>query len=186
MYTETKTKTMKILRNIIFGLLALLILLLVAALFIDKHFVVVREVTINKPKMEVFNYVKIIRNSTYYNHWWLIDPKAKLDFKGNDGTVGFIATWDSDNNDMGAGDQEVKKVVDGERVDCALRFRKPFVGEATTYMALEAVNDKTTKLKWAFESDSHYPMNMMNLMMGKMLGGYLEESELKLKTILEK
>ncbi len=177
---------MKILRNIIFGLLGLIILLLIIALFIDNHFVVTREITINKPKMEVFNYVKLIKNSTNYNHWWLIDPKAKLDFKGADGTVGFIATWDSKNNDMGVGVQEIKKIIDGERVDCSLSFIKPFEGEAITYMVVESVNEKTTKLKWAFESDSHYPMNFMNLLMGRVLGGYLQESENNLKVILEK
>ena len=177
---------MKILRNIIFTLLGLILLLLVACIFIDNHFKVSREVTINKPKMEVFNYVKVIKNSTNYNHWWLIDSMAKLDFKGQDGNVGFIASWNSKNDEMGVGEQEIMKVVDGERIYCALRFKKPFEGEAVTYMELVSVNENTTKLKWSFESESHYPMNFMNLLMGKMLGGYLQESETKLKAILEK
>ena len=39
----------------------------------------------------------------------MMDRNVKKSFKGTDGTVGFVAAWDSDNKKVGKGEQEVKK-----------------------------------------------------------------------------
>ena len=51
---------MKILKKILLGIVILFTILFVAALFINKEYSVEREVTINKSKQEVFDYVKIL------------------------------------------------------------------------------------------------------------------------------
>lgn len=53
---------MKILKRILLFILALIAVVLIAALFISKEFSLSKEVVINKPKQEVFNYAKLIRN----------------------------------------------------------------------------------------------------------------------------
>jgi hypothetical protein len=175
---------MKILK-IALAIAALIILVpLVAALFIKKEFSIEREVTINKPKPQVLGYVKLVQNSIYYNHWWMIDPNATHEFKGTDGTVGFIATWDSKNKNMGKGEQEITKITD-DMVAWELRFKKPFEGIANTYMIAEPVSENQTKVKWVFSGAHPYPMNFMNMFMDNMLGGDLEKSLRNLKTILD-
>ena len=53
---------MEIVIIILIGLVCLVGLLLVVALFSKKEYGVVREVIINKPKSEVFEYLRLLKN----------------------------------------------------------------------------------------------------------------------------
>ena len=53
---------MKILKRILIALGVLVLLVLIVAAFVGNDFSVQREVTVNKPKAEVFNYVKMVGN----------------------------------------------------------------------------------------------------------------------------
>ena len=89
--------------------------------------------------------------------------------------------------DLGEGEQEIKKVVDGERVDTELRFKKPFEATNNAYMITEMVNDAQTKVKWGFSGSVPKPFNVMCLVvdMDKMVGKDFEEGLASLKTKLE-
>ena len=177
---------MKIVK-IIIGILAILISIpLILALFMKKEYSVEQSITINKPNPQVFEYVKMLENNKYYNKWWLADPAAKMDFKGTDGTVGFIAAWDSKNDEVGKGEQEITKIADGERIDYNIRFERPFQASSTIYMATSAVSANQTKVTWVFSGANKYPMNFMNSFMTGMLGKQLYASLENLKGILEK
>ena len=103
---------MKTFTRILIGIAVLLAIPLVMALFISKNYSVTREITINKPKQEVFNYVKLLKNQDYYNVWVQMDPNMKKEFRGTDGTVGFVYAWEG-NDKAGAGEQEIKGMVEG-------------------------------------------------------------------------
>src|SRR5947208_3085155 len=113
---------------------------LVGALFLTDEFSIEKEITINKPKQEVFNFIKIIRNSELYSKWVMADPNSKREFKGTDGTVGFVYAWDSENKQVGKGEQEITQVIEGEKINSALRFFKPFKGQAGSSMTTESVS----------------------------------------------
>lgn len=123
------------LKKILMVIVILIAILLVVALFVSKEYSVEREVTINKPKGEVFTYVKNLKNQDRYNKWVMMDPNVKRDYRGTDGTVGFVATWDSENNDVGKGEQEIKNITEGQRMDMEVRFEKPFKNTANVYMS---------------------------------------------------
>jgi len=176
---------MNILIKILIVIGALVALLLIAASFIKKKYNIVREITINKPKTEVFSYIKHLKNQDNYSKWVRMDPNMKKDFRGTDGTVGFIYAWDG-NKKAGKGEQEIKKIAEGERVDVEVRFEKPFEGIATAPIITEAISANETKVKWAMNGKSKYPLNFMNLFMDDMLGKDLETSLTTLKSILEK
>ena len=108
---------MKIFLNILLGIAVIVAILLIVALFIKKDYSVSREITINKPKQEVFDYLKMLKNQKQYNKWWMMDPSTKMDFKGTDGTVGFTAYWDSEAKGVGKGEQEIKNITEGQRID---------------------------------------------------------------------
>lgn len=172
--------------KIILIVLAIIIAMpLIAALLIKKKYTVEREIIINKPKEEVFNYVKFLKNQDRYSKWVMMDPNMKKDFRGTDGTVGFIYAWNG-NKKAGKGEQEIKRIVEGERLDLEVRFEKPFEGIAHAPLVTETVSKNTTKVKWGMEGESKYPMNFMNLFMDSMLGKDLETSLATLKNILEK
>jgi len=176
---------MNILTKILIVIGILIAIPLIIALFVKKENVVKREITINKPKTEVFNYVKYLKNQDNYSKWVRMDPNMKKDFRGTDGTVGFVYAWDG-NKKAGKGEQEIKKITEGERVDVEVRFEKPFEGIATAPIITEGLSENQTKVKWAMNGKSKYPLNFMNLFMDNMLGKDLETSLTTLKSILEK
>ena len=117
-----------------------------------------------------------------------MDPAMKKEYRGTDGTVGFISTWDSTNKKVGKGEQEIVTILDGERIDFNLRFIKPFPGEAKAYMSTESIDENKTQVRWGLESGMKYPLNIMLLFMNmdKMMGNDLETGLANLKAILEK
>jgi len=177
---------MKIFVNILIGIAVIVAILAVIALFVKKDYSVTREITINKPKQEVFEFVKMLKNQKQYNKWWMMDPSSRMDFKGVDGTVGFTAYWDSDAKGVGKGEQEIKTVTEGQRVDYEIRFIKPFENIAGSYITMDSVGSGQTKVTWVFNGTNKYPMKLMNLFMDKLLGGDLQISVTNLKNLLEK
>jgi hypothetical protein len=100
------------------------------------------------------------------------------------GTVGFVYKWDG-NKAVGAGEQEITGITEGERMDMELRFKRPFENNAKAFMATEALTENQTRVKWGMYGKSNYPMNFMNFMMDGMLGKDLEKSLSNLKNKLE-
>ncbi len=179
---------MKIVKKILLGLVILIAIPFIVALFVAKEYAVEREINVNKPKTEVFDYIKHLKNQDDYSKWNNLDPNMKKEYRGTDGEVGFVSAWDSDNEDVGAGEQEIIKITEGERVDFELRFLKPFEATEPAYMTTETVSDVETKVKWGFSGKMPYPMNIMLLFMDmeEMIGADLEEGLSNLKVNLEK
>ncbi|WP_276503443.1 SRPBCC family protein [Terrimonas pollutisoli] len=179
---------MKILFKIILGVVILAGILLIVALFVKKDYSVEREITINKPKSQVFDYIKYLKNQDNYSVWSRMDPKMKKEYRGTDGTAGFVSAWESDNNKVGKGEQQIDKISEGDRIDLDLHFIEPFEGRADARMVTESVSDNQTKVKWGFDSRMKYPMNIMLLFMNmdKMIGNDLQTGLDTLKSILEK
>lgn len=179
---------MGILKKIVITLAILIAIPLIVALFVKKEYAVEREITINKPKQEVFDYVKLLKNQDHYSKWATMDPNMKKTYRGTDGIVGFVSAWDSKIDSVGVGEQEIKKIVEGERIDFELRFIKPFEATEPAYMITEAASENQTKVKWGFSGHMDYPMNLMMLFMDfeKMIGDDLQTGLNNLKTVLEK
>ncbi len=179
---------MKVLKKILLVIVVLVVILLIVAAFTKKRYAVEREIVINKPKQEVFDYVKLLKNQDNYSKWAMMDPAMKKTYTGTDGTVGFISAWDSDKKDVGKGEQEIKKITEGERLDFELRFIKPFEATEHAYMLTEEASPASTKVKWGFDGHMNYPMNLMLLCMDfeKMIGDDLQTGLNNLKSNLEK
>ena len=176
---------MNLLTKILIVIGILIAIPLIIALFVKKEYTVERDITINKPKTEVFNYVKYLKNQDNYSKWVGMDPNMKKEFRGTDGAPGFVYAWEG-NKKAGKGEQEIKNIMEGERVDVEVRFERPFEGIATTPIVTEAVSADQTKVKWTMNGKSKYPLNFMNLFMDNILGKDLETSLTALKNILEK
>ena len=156
---------MHILKIILLIVVALVGIVLLVALFIKKDFGAEREVIIAKPKQDVFNYIVYLKNQNQYSKWAKMDSNMKTTFTGTDGAVGFISAWDSEKKDVGKGEQEIKKITHGERVDYEIRFIKPFASTATSFMSTESVSPSQTKVKWAMQGRMNYPLNFMRVFM---------------------
>ncbi len=179
---------MKIVKKVLLVIGGLIALFLIIALFVKKDYSVEREITINKAKQNVFDYIKFLKNQDNYSKWATMDPAMTKTYRGTDGEVGFVSAWDSKVEDVGTGEQEIKKITDGERLDFELRFIKPFESTEKAYMTTENVTEGQTKVKWGFNGHMNYPMNMMLMFMDfeKMIGDDLDTGLKNLKAVLEK
>ena len=110
----------------------------------------------------------------------------KKNYTGTDGTVGFVSAWESDNKDVGKGEQEIMGITEGQRIDYELRFKEPFESKGGAYMTTADAGG-ATKVEWGFEGNMAYPMNIMMLFMDmeKALGPSLAEGLDNLKKELE-
>lgn len=177
----------KALKIILIALAILIAVPLIAALFVKKEYTVERSVSINQPRQLVFDYVKYLRNQDSYSVWSKIDPNMKKEFRGTDGTVGFVSAWDSQVKKAGKGEQEIVKITDGERIDYVIRFIEPMTSTDNAYMALKPNSETNTNVTWGFFGKIKYPMNLMLVFMDMddMLGKDLEGGLNNLKTELE-
>lgn len=169
------------------SIVGLIALLFIIALFSKKGYTIQRDIVINKPVNEVFNYIKHLKNQDLFSKWVMTDPNMNRVFTGNDGEVGFIYAWDSVNKASGKGEQEIKSLVENKHVDIEVRFEKPMKAVAKTPFSCEVLSDNETKVSWTMISNMNYPMNVLLLFMNfdKILGKDMETSLNNLKGILE-
>jgi Polyketide cyclase / dehydrase and lipid transport len=174
--------------NIIIIILIIIAIPFILALFVQSEYFIERQIIINKPVMEVFNYIKFLKNAGNYNKWVMTDPNMKKEYKGTDGTVGFIYSWDSNNKQVGKGEQEIINIRNGERIDYEIRFVKPFEGKSNASLTTETTTGNFTKVTWVFKGIRNYPMKIMHMLFNlkKVLGKDLAASLANLKTVLEK
>lgn len=169
----------------IFGGIILLIIIL--ALIAPKSYEVSRNITINKPLPEVFNYLKSLKNQDNWSPWAEKDPNMKKTFTGTDGEVGFISAWESDHKHVGSGEQEIISITENKEVAAQLRFLKPFKSQSDAYTRVNE-DDGGTKVTWGFSGKNKFPVSIMMLFMNmeKAVGNDFEHGLAKLKSILEK
>lgn len=172
---------------ILYIILGIVALFLLAGLVISKDMSASREIIINKPVAEVFNYIKYLKNQQNYSKWATLDPAMKNEFRGTDGEPGFVNHWVG-NKKVGEGEQEILRIEEGKTLYTELRFIKPFKSQAKSSITTEAVDATKTKVTWGFESKMNYPMNVMKLLMNleKSIGDDFATGLSNLKTVLEK
>ncbi len=172
---------------VLYIILGIIAVLLVAGLFVPKGMKATREIVINKPTAEVFNYIKHLKNQDNYSKWGSMDPNMKKEYRGIDATPGFISAWEG-NKKVGQGEQEIISIEEGRKMNTELRFIKPFKSVAQSSMTTEAINDSSTKVSWGFEGSMNYPMNVMKLFMNmeKAIGNDFSTGLSNLKSLLEK
>ena len=170
---------MTILLTVVLVLVGIVALLMIAALFIKKEYSFRTEITIRKPLEEVFDYVKHLRNQDDYSKWVMTDPSMKKEFRGRDGTVGFIYAWDG-NKEAGKGEQEIIDIKQGALVDVQIRFERPFKSVARTPIRTERITETETRVTWGMEGRSNYPMNLMTAIVK---GALIRDLDLSLRNL---
>jgi uncharacterized protein YndB with AHSA1/START domain len=178
---------MKIIKGVFIAIGFIIAALLIIGLFVKKEYQMERDVVINKPRQEVFDYLKYLKNQDNFSKWASMDPDMRTSYRGTDGKVGFVSAWESDDKNVGKGEQEITGIIDGERIDYELRFIEPFESTSQAYMITEDVSDFQTRVRWGFTGRMNYPMNLMLLFMDfeKMIGDDFDHGLENLKAILE-
>ena len=168
---------------IILGILALVVIL---ALIAPKNYNVFRTIEIEKTKTEVFEYLKYLDKQQEWSPWAKKDPNMERNLTGIDGEVGAISYW-LGNKEVGEGEQEITKIIEGERIEGELRFLKPWKSTSDCYFVTERISDNVTQVTWGFSGTNKFPMSIMMLFMSmdKMVGKDFEKGLQTLKATLE-
>jgi hypothetical protein len=143
---------------IIFGVL--LALVIIAGVIMPTELKVERQVIINKPKDQVFSYLRSLQNGQSWNPWSKKDPNMKTELKGTDGTIGAVYSWVG-NKEVGTGEQEIKNILEGSRIDFELRFKEPMEDTSQGYLTTEVVDGNQTKVTWGMAAKTPFPMNII-------------------------
>jgi hypothetical protein len=176
---------MNILITIILAIAGIIALLLIIAFFKTRDHYVKCEIIINAPRQKVFDFLKLLKNQDKFNKHAMNDPDRNFEYKGTDGTVGFIIAWSGDKS-AGVGEKEIISLVEGERIETEIRFVKPMKTSARIIMELEPLADNETKVSWSNAGKLFYPINIMIPKMEKHVAKDMDSSLLTLKDILEK
>ena len=168
-------------------LLLLALIIIALGYYLKNEYTVTREITINKPKQEVFNYIKLLKNQNEYSYYNRKDPETIKSYAGTDGQVGFTCTWSSKINSIGSGTQTISKIVEGASLCCTIQFTKPLPLASTAEINVTALNDQQTKVTWIFSSHYKFPLHIIIyfLNLEKLIGTDLASSLVTLKEKLE-
>ncbi len=178
---------MAILQTILMILALLVAAVFIIALFLPKEYTVVRDIVINRSVDDIFAYIRVLKNHKNFSTWEQMDPNMQSVYTGTDGEVGSMHAWKGNGN-TGEGEQEIKKITEGVRIDNELRFFKPMKGVSPVYYTTESVGNNQTKVSWVMSGQYTYPMNIMFLLFNpeKMIGTQHAKSLENLKALLEK
>lgn len=173
--------------TVLYVILGIVLLILILAVIAPKTYNVSRSIEIDRPKDVVFEYLKSLKKQNEWSPWGKRDPNMEQKFTGTDGQVGAISHWKG-NKQVGEGEQETTKIVEGERIEAELRFLKPFKSTSDAYLVTEDAGGGRTKVTWGFSGQNKFPMSIMMLFMSmdKAVGKDFEEGLSSLKQILEK
>ncbi|MGS0748722.1 hypothetical protein [Halpernia sp. GG3] len=87
--------------------------IVVLGIFLKKEYQIIREITIDKPKQQVFDYIKFLKNQNEYSYYNIKDPEIIKSYSGIDGEVGFTYIWKSKINSIGSGTQTISNIAEG-------------------------------------------------------------------------
>ena len=151
-------------QKIVYGIIALLALLIVIGLAMPRTHRVEVSTEIDAHPATVFALVNDFRRFTRWSPWADTDPNARFIFSGSRRGEGAIVTWDG--AIIGSGVQVIDESRPYEYVGITMSPGEP--GEARTWFRLEP-GTGTTIVHWGFEAD--YGMNIVGRYFASMLGG---------------
>jgi hypothetical protein len=159
-------------------------LLLIIAFFLKREHYVEREIIIHAPREKVFDYLRLIENQETFNTGAMADADRKKEFRGTDGTVGYIYSWRG-NKDAGEGEKEITSIIEGKRIEMEIRFVKPMKTSAEIILETESLPGGETRVSWSNAGMLKYPLNLMIPMVEKHVVKDLDISLGTLKRVLE-
>jgi effector-binding domain-containing protein/uncharacterized protein YndB with AHSA1/START domain len=183
-YSGGRSAAVKLLRNLLIGLVALIVLLVVIALFLPSAAHVERSASISAAPAAVFDIVNSLKRFNEWSPWYELDPVARYTYSGPENGVGARIDWASENREVGAGSQEIVESVPAERVRTQLDFADDGQADVTLELAPEG---QGTNVTWSLDVQFGYnlPARYLGLWLDRALGPYYEKGLGNLRVIAE-
>ncbi|MEQ8926763.1 MAG: SRPBCC family protein [Fulvivirga sp.] len=138
---------MKILKFIGLGLVAIIVLAVIYALFQPKEGSMERSIVIERSPEAIYPVVTTMKSFNEWSPWFTIDPETKYTYEGPESGVGAKMSWTSDHPDVGAGSQWIIEAEENKSVTLQLDFG--FAGGYYSDMYLKPV-ENGTEVTWTY------------------------------------
>lgn len=176
---------MKIIRNLLIALVAIVVVLAAVGLFLPDRAHVERSITIEAPASAMFSLLNGFGSFNQWSPWYERDPDAEYRFEGPATGVGAKMYWSSNEPDVGSGSQEIIEIEPGRSVKTALDFGAQ--GTATATFIIEPAESGST-VTWSLDTEFGY--DLMGRWLGvlffdKWIGGDYEKGLESLKRLAE-
>lgn len=172
---------MRVLKLIGLGILGLVILWLIIAAFVPKHFEYERSTDINAPKEIVFGIINDLKTQEVWGPWKKQDPSIQNTYNEVPSGVGQISSWTSKKSGNGS------QTITESNPPNSATFRIDFGGGGggDSWYKLEDGANGTTKASWKFAMDASYPFNLGMAFAGGTMNKMLEDGLAGLKDMAE-
>ena len=174
---------MRFLVKLVMYLVAIIVVLAGISFLLPREVEVSRSVVINATAKEIFPLVNDLKRHSW-SPWVQLDPNAKFSYSGPDAGVGQKVRWQSDDDNVGTGSQEITESITDKRIETALDFGAQ--GNATAGFDFDA-SDRATKVTWRFKTDvGNNPVaRWFGLMFDTWIGAEYEKGLTNLKAEVE-
>ncbi|MEG9328766.1 SRPBCC family protein [Salinimicrobium catena] len=151
-----------------------------------KDYELSRTVVINRPKAEVYAYIRQLKKQSSWMPWFLNDPQFVIKYKGKDGKLGAASYWKGNNRVEGI--QKITKLHEGKLLETELLFLRPYKSLTLNYMAVKELEPDRTKMVWGVKGVHRFPASVFMWLYGmeRAIGKDFETGLQNLKQILEK
>jgi hypothetical protein len=173
------------LKKILIGVLAVIVLLVVVIATRPAEFRIERSATIAASPEVVFAQVNDFHAWPAWSPWEKLDPGMKRTHSGAPAGVGAAYAWQG-NDDVGEGMMTIEKSEAPSTVGIKLEFIKPFAAtNNTTFTFANAGSD--TKVTWAMEGKNNFGAKAASLFMDmdKLVGADFERGLAAMKAVSE-
>ena len=174
---------MKIVKNIVIGLVVLIVVLAGIGFVLPGTYKVERTVSISDPVGVVFEQVNNLKKNEAWSPWMANDPTVQITYSGPEAGVGAVSSWTSKKS--GNGSQTIEESIPAQSLTTNLDFGD--MGSAKGHWTFTQEGDATKVTQSMTGDQGKNPFkHLMNLALDKMLGGYFERGLASLKTVSEK
>lgn len=151
-----------------------------------KEFDISRTVVINRPKEEVFNFVRQLKKEHLWMPWFTENFNGILKYKGDDGKLDALLYWKGHRR-FYEGTQKIVKLNQGKIIETRFLIVKPFRLVLLEYKGLKEIDENKTKIVWGIRGGLKFPFSVISLIhpVDKAYGKDLEEGLRNIKKKLE-
>jgi uncharacterized protein YndB with AHSA1/START domain len=173
------------LKFILIGLPAVIVLFLIVAALQPADFRVTRSASIAAPPAVVFECVNDLHQWNTWSPWARMDPSSKITYEGPPTGVGASFTW-TGGKKVGEGRMTITETQPTDRVVTKLEFVKPFAATNIAEFTFQPEGDQT-RITWTFTGKNSFMGKVFGLIVNceKMCGGQFEQGFANLKSIVE-
>jgi len=170
-------------KKILIGLAALVVLLVVIGFFLPSASKVNRSITINAPASAVFDEINNLENWKHWSYWQSLDPQMKMTFGDKKEGQGASYSWEGP--ETGTGSLSIIESIPEKLIKTELHFAESGAGLAT-YEFVENAGATTINLSFNYDHGANVLMRWLGKLFMEGEVGKAFDAELnKLKEIAE-